>query len=188
MRHPVITRAAIAASCGAFLVACQKSEPLRPDPAATMRRAIQLVVVPFQAVTELALLPPQLPPAGRCSNPAADVVSAMTGTLHGTHLGTASIIGSHCLDYATLLCSDGRLTINASNGDVLTGTYTCSSGSLHGSIARWEDQVTFTGGTGRFASAAGGAEESGWVDYATGQGTSTLHGTLSFAASDRVQR
>lgn len=101
---------------------------------------------------------------GRCSVP-SDWTISFTLTGEVTHLGSFTSVGGHCsrLDMATgiVVFGDGVFTTTSANGDTLTGTYTNGYGPPDGTFT---DDVTLTGGTGRFSGATGEAVDSGVAD------------------------
>lgn len=104
----------------------------------------------------------------------------VSGSGKGTHLGVISLSGSDCIiPMQNYFISNGNLTITAANGDKLTGTY---SGSFiptdNPSIYMYDDfTIQITGGTGRFAGAAGSGTLEGTSNVKTGQGV--VEGTMS---------
>ena len=78
------------------------------------------------------------------------IVTTLTDSMgQATHLGRVVASWSHCPaepEYVT----DGRLTITAKNGDMLSGRYDYDPTSGSNSFS-----VSWTGGTGRFAQASG---------------------------------
>lgn len=104
----------------------------------------------------------------------------LSGSGKGTHLGVISLSASDCIiPMQNYFISNGNLTITAANGDKLTGTY---SGSFiptdNPSIYMYDDfTIQITGGTGRFAGAAGSGTLEGTSNVQTGQGV--VEGTMS---------
>lgn len=148
---------------------------------------------PFRLAGEGALLGQQVAPGfpagtsdfgGRCSSPAHFVIAfAVSG--EATHLGRSEGRLEHCtiVDFATGNASfiDGVLSLVASNGDELYGAYEGGS-----SAEGFRDRVTFDGGTGRFAAAAGQGIQQGFCDRTTGRcPVYRLAGDIVFDASDR---
>ncbi|MGE5359111.1 MAG: hypothetical protein ACM3NQ_08840 [Bacteroidales bacterium] len=101
-----------------------------------------------------------------CPGPSRAQISELTGDV--SHLGLSSLTSRHC--YASFDASTGAwhfvgtATFVAANGDKLHATY---SGDMHGlvpppapgSVISGTGTMTFTGGTGRFADAAGEGTE-----------------------------
>jgi len=133
---------------------------------------------PFHAVLNLQALGWAEPPAGRC--PEGYLLSTMVGTGQVTHLGLASAQGTHCIDPNTFAFTAGQLTLIAANGDELYGTYEGFTTFLEPPMVGWLDVIVFAGGTGRFVSASGQADESGEVNLVTGVGRSTIAGRLGY--------
>lgn len=104
----------------------------------------------------------------------------LIGSGKGTHLGVISLSASDCIiPMQNYFMSNGNLTITAANGNKLTGIY---SGSFiptdNPSIYMYDDfTIQITGGTGRFAGAAGSGTLEGTSNVKTGQGV--VEGTMS---------
>jgi hypothetical protein len=109
-------------------------------------------------------------------------------TGRATHLGAYTGTGSHCsqLDLATgvVVFGDGAFALTAASGDTLTGTYTNGYGPPDGTFT---DDVTITGGTGRFAGATGQARDNGVADVTTTPWTIavTFEGWIAYDASQQ---
>jgi hypothetical protein len=85
------------------------------------------------------------------------LVTTITEALgQATHLGTVSLVSTHCPAEADYVI-DGRATFVAANGDELNGVYDYDPLSESNEIA-----FSFAGGTGRFANASGSAV---WTYY-----------------------
>ena len=171
--HVLVPLAALAL----LATACREAVPtavpsgLQHDRAAPER--------PFQGVLDLQALGWAEPPAGRCPE-GYPMLSTMVGTGQVTHLGLASVLGTHCIDPNTLAFTAGQLTLIAASGDELYGTYEGFTTFVEPPMAGWEDVIVFAGGTGRFVSASGQADESGEVNLVTGVGGSTMAGRLCY--------
>jgi hypothetical protein len=95
-------------------------------------------------------------------------VSVATGQL--THVGLATVTMGHCTPNppfgpAPGPIVGGEITIVAANGDVLVGTYAGTVEAIEpveGAAIRGLVHVAFTGGSGRFADAEGGATVRFW--------------------------
>ena len=115
---------------------------------------------------------------GSCE--ASGMVIDVTGTGDATHLGAYSAHYRECFAPATGAVTNGSFTLTAANGDTLFGTY---SGHVQPtgdpSVIAFDDPGVITGGTGRFASAAGTVTQSGLANLATGEYKATLSGSVS---------
>lgn len=120
---------------------------------------------------------------GRCSGP-ADFVIRFGLEGEATHLGRFNGTVEHCtqIDFSTgeIAIIDGAMLLTAADGDELRAGYTGGSGA-----AGTEEVFSFTGGTGRFASASGGGIGRPECDQAAGICTFSLDGSLDFDARDR---
>jgi hypothetical protein len=147
-------------------VGCEPEAPLAPGarlvPAAP-NMSLGMPEVPFHARVQGVGANAQDP--DRCA-PLLTIGLESAGT--STHLGSLTGVHSHCLDPATGVFTDGRVTFTAANGDQLAGTY--GPGALmpgdRPGVFTFENWTAFTGGTGRFAGATGQAWTIGSVDLA----------------------
>ena len=106
------------------------------------------------------------------------------GTIEGTatHLGrftgrlTAEVTGN---------TATGTFTFTAANGDQLFGTYEGQFLPLEPPLAAIDGAFTNTGGTGRFEGVTGGGDASGVQNFATGEATVVLDGTISSVGSNK---
>ena len=104
---------------------------------------------------------------------AFSVVSA-TGT--ATHLGRFTLEIPHTVNFATAT-GDGTYTFTAANGDTLTADFTGEA--QVGPIISIVEHATITGGTGRFAGAAGTFTAHRLYDPVNGTTTGSFEGTIS---------
>lgn len=103
----------------------------------------------------------------------------INGTGHATQLGAYAYAATECFDPVSGAFA-GSSTLTAANGDALTGTYE-GQVSVTGdpNIIAYEEELKVTGGTGRFAGAAGTLQVAGVADLLTLEYSQTLTGTLS---------
>lgn len=156
---------------GAFAASASVDSPTaRPGPAGeramSSARAAEL---PFrgrftgsQSVTPLA-------------PPLASVDGSATGT--ATLLGLFTVEFPHVVNFATRI-GEGTYTFTAANGDTLTGEFVGQASGAPPLISIVE-QVTITGGTGRFAGASGTITVERQFDQASGMTDASFDGTLS---------
>ena len=104
---------------------------------------------------------------------AFSVVSA-TGT--ATLLGPFTLEIPHTVNFATRT-GDGTYTFTAANGDTLTADFTGEA--QVGPIISIEEHAKITGGTGRFAGAAGTFTAHRLYDPVNGTTTGSFEGTIS---------
>ena len=97
------------------------------------------------------------------------------GTAEGTatHLGRYTATFTVVVDLATS-SSIGSIVLVAANGDQLTGTFTGQGTSTAPNVAHIVENVTITGGTGRFAGATGTFTIDRTLDQLTGLSTGSL--------------
>ena len=163
-------------------------EAFEPEAALAGAAAGIAIHRPFRATwTADGPPPPPInpPPSGSCSEGAIHVLTH-TYTGEATHLGRFTMEASMCR-YETSY--DGFGTIVAANGDALTFVF--GNGRIHaieGPIIVSRDDFTFTGGTGRFASATGGGTEEVRFDTNVGSGTGVMMGTIRYDARDRAAK
>ena len=105
------------------------------------------------------------------------VVRRLEGEGTASHLGRFTTVGIITLNLATA-SGTGTVTYTAANGDMLTGTAT-GQAVVGGGFADVTETVTITGGTGRFAGAAGTFTVVRRVVQATGVSSGTIDGTIT---------
>jgi hypothetical protein len=165
-------------------------EAFEPEAALVGAAAGVAIDLPFRATwTADGPPPPPIipPPPGSCSEGAVYLL-IHTYTGEATHLGRFTIEASVC-GYGESGEYDGYGAIVIVNGDVLTVEF--ENGRIHaieGPIIVGRDEFTFTGGTGRFASATGGGTEEIRLDTRVGYGSGVMKGTIRYQASDRAGR
>ena len=141
--------------------AASQGASVSPTPAAA--------TVPFKGTLEgsqtTTLLEPPL---------AFSVVSA-TGT--ATHLGRFTVEIPHTVNFATRT-GEGTYTLTAAPGDTLTARFTGTADTSTPIFAIVE-HATITGGTGRFARAAGTFTAHRLFDPVNGTTTGSFEGTIS---------
>jgi hypothetical protein len=106
--------------------------------------------------------------------PLAFVVVTATG--NATHLGRFSVQMPHTVNFATA-SGQGTFTFTAANGDTVTGTF--SGQAQVGPITSIVENAMITGGTGRFAGAAGTFTLKRLLDQAAQTTTGSFEGTIT---------
>jgi hypothetical protein len=101
-----------------------------------------------------------------------------------SHLGRLTGFGSNCTEL-TLATSavavwDGLATFTAADGSTLSSASEGSQGAPVAGVATFEIIHTITGGTGRFADAAGVWTVTGTIDFTTGIVRGQVTGWLSY--------
>jgi hypothetical protein len=123
-------------------------------------------------------------PAGRCVEMAgvADSLTSFVGSGYATHLGWVDVVAEHCSNFDTGTYGDGRLTITASNGDILRATYTGGFTTAPCPLCGFQDDFAFVdGGTGRFAVASGSGTEAGVFNIDTLDFWVRMEGVISYS-------
>jgi hypothetical protein len=132
--------------------------------------------VPFSANLNGGSPPPV--PSSECEGL---LLTEITGEGNATHLGKFSAVQRHCLNPQNFTFDNGWLEYTAANGDKLYGSY---SGFLSPTpdpiILEITGAFELTGGTGRFANAAGEGNASGWIDVTTGNFVLALDGDIIY--------
>jgi hypothetical protein len=108
----------------------------------------------------------------------------VTGTAegHATHLGRYTATFNVVVDLATS-SSIGSIVLAAANGDELTGTFTGQGTTTAPNVAHIIENVTITGGTGRFAGATGTFTIDRTLDQLTGRSSGSLtDGSISLGS------
>ena len=140
--------------------AASQGASVSPTPAAA--------TVPFKGTLEGSQTTTPLEP------PLAFSVVSATGT--ATHLGRFTVEIPHTVNFATAT-GDGTYTFTAANGDTLTADFTGEA--QVGPIISIVEHATITGGTGRFAGAAGTFTAHRLFDPVNGTTTGSFEGTIS---------
>ncbi|MFP3852948.1 MAG: hypothetical protein ACLFWD_01500 [Anaerolineales bacterium] len=111
------------------------------------------------------------------------------GTGEATHLGEYQITRRHCFNPGNNppTFEDGIFEMTAANGDVLSGTYAGALADVlevdqNGNpvVIVIDAPYVITGGTGRFADAAGEGETEGIFNLQTQQGDFTMEGWIRY--------
>ncbi len=124
--------------------------------------------VPFKGTLEGSQRTTPLEP------PLAFSVVSATGT--ATHLGRFTVEIPHTVNFATAT-GDGTYTFTAANGDTLIADFTGEA--QVGPIISIVEHATITGGTGRFAGAAGTFTAHRLYDPVNATTTGSFEGTIS---------
>jgi hypothetical protein len=183
------------------LAGCTGSSPLAPSaaPASTgiPQGLAALASRPFKGECQTTITPLNTPPAAACAafEPVPSAFIEIGGECQITHLGRATTHAVQQLLFALdpqgqPIFVDGQPLITglrncaefiAADGDrlrhVTTGTVV--PGSQPGVVA-FSGSLTFTGGTGRFASASGSAAFDGTASIITNTGELRVNGTVDY--------
>lgn len=113
---------------------------------------------------------------GECAGGAQVVIG---GVGSATHLGRYGFTAVECFNPGTGAFA-GTPTFLAANGDTLTGTYVGTvAGTDDPDVITYDEELTITGGTGRFAGATGTVHVNGVANLATGAYAQWLSGRIS---------
>jgi hypothetical protein len=159
------------------LVGCADPSPMSPTSNATvpsLGAAAQRSGTsrPFTGSCVLTFNPPPLP-----LPPVLHQVD--TGTCHLTHLGQTDFYGEQDINFGAGTQSGWR-RLTAANGDELYFTHVGTSAPAGPGLVRFVAQMTFTGGTGRFAGATGSAQGTGMANLITRSSSVTIAGTINY--------
>ena len=105
----------------------------------------------------------------------------VTGTGNATHLGKFTWVLALRVDVSTTpALLTGTFQFKAANGDTVYGTFSgTASPTPNPDVVSFVEAMTITGGTGRFAGAAGGFTLQGLVNLVTTETTGSFTGTIS---------
>jgi hypothetical protein len=151
---------------GLVLSACADSPTVPPTPQFAMADT------PFRGSCELVIQPPEPISPGV-------VRQVDIGDCRISHLGHATFISDKIINFMA-----GTQTIEgtyiAANGDLLYANGSGTSQPLPSGRVAFQGNVTFAGGTGRFASASGTATITGEADPVNARSSFTTTGTISY--------
>lgn len=110
--------------------------------------------------------------------PTANLVVSATGT--GSQIGAFDLEIPHVVNFATANAT-GDYLMTAANGDMVFGTFTGHATPIgtDGHYAMLVEEVTITGGTGRFDGATGSFTAVRWIDRVNLLTTGYYEGTIS---------
>lgn len=106
---------------------------------------------------------------------------------HVSLLGRVSVATVQEINVATG-SQVAEATWTTASGEALYATSVGVANPTGPTTIEFSGVTTLSGGTGRFANAAGSVDVAGSADNATGTGSFTYHGWLSYRASDRSGR
>ena len=170
--------AALVLAIAAVALACSPDaggNPMAPSLSATHNAAAPAKITaddgqPFEGTLEGASRPTYDPSTN--SN-----IVRLVGTASAHPYGHFALEANFIVNLATEL-SLGQVTLTARNGDVITATFTGQSSPAAPGVISIVEQVTITGGTGRFAGASGSLVVERMLVRALGQTSGTFSGTL----------
>jgi hypothetical protein len=108
--------------------------------------------------------------------PLVQVFIEATG--NATHLGSFTLEVPHVVDPVSRT-GGGTYEFTAANGDKLFATFTGRATQIAPGVLRLDEEARITGGTGRFADAAGSFTCVRIFDMAAGTTTGSFSGTIS---------
>ena|SRR5205814_3578918 len=129
--------------------------------------------VPFHGVFEGDYTVTPIP-----GTPTAELVVSASGT--GSQVGAFELEIPHLVNFATASAT-GDYLMTAANGDMVFGTFIGHATPIgtDGRYAMLVEEVTITGGTGRFAGATGSFTAVRWIDRVNLQTVGYYDGTIS---------
>ncbi len=162
---------------GVVSAACSQlpTSPTAPDGTAMAEEATQA-----QGGTDL-------PFRGAFEGHEVDQVVPPNLLVNGTAEGTATQLGRYTATFTVVVTlatssSTGSIALVAANGDELVGTLTGQGTAIAPNVAHIIENVTITGGTGRFAGASGSFTIDRILDQLTGLSSGSLtDGSISLA-------
>ena len=108
----------------------------------------------------------------------------LAGTGNLAHLGQVQVTATNCtggeLESGEADISQGSATFTAADGSTITVEYSGAQEAPDDNVAEFTTTHTITGGTGRFANAAGTWTIAGTVDLSIGQLLGDVSGWLSY--------
>jgi hypothetical protein len=114
---------------------------------------------------------------GSCTDGGLQVVIGGTGT--ATHIGRYTYTAVECFNASTGLF-EGEATFISPNGDTLFGTYRGRVSETDDPLVIiYEEELSITGGTGRFADVTGQLFVTGLANLGTGDYSQELSGTIT---------
>lgn len=117
----------------------------------------------------------------RASFPLPPVLrQADDGVCQLTHLGRSAIYSIKDINFAAGTQTILEVTFTAANGDVLRGTGSGTNVPVGGGLVNFAADVTFDGGTGRFASVTGQARMTGTANLATNSSVLEIAGSIAY--------
>ena len=156
------------------LSACSADSASSPAAPTAPALSAASVALPFRGTLETRTT--SVTPLGPGS-----VLARADGTGTATHLGRYAIVTATTVNFATLT-SNSRYIMTAANGDALFVTVSArATRRADGVTFDVVESATITGGTGRFAGAAGAYQATCVVNQAAGTSTGWFEGTISFA-------
>jgi hypothetical protein len=155
-----MSRTFLLLAAAVVLTACDDTGPTAPQLADTGP------TVPQLARTQVPITSSYRAQGTIGTAPRCDALGLLYVSLEGegieSHVGRYTIRNSHCLNPATGEFTAGSFQKVSASGDELSGTYEGTSTVIQApapvGIFAIEGQLTFTGGTGRFANATGSQE------------------------------
>jgi hypothetical protein len=161
---------------------CLNENPASNDAAGSDPGAIPPApkTAPFTAHEENTIV--CIAPTANCQ-PGPDGVGhfSFPGTIEGDHIGSGTIASTSQVSFAVFpFAQTGQATVTTANGDLLHYEFegTAFPGPGAGDIV-FGGAFTFTGGTGRFATASGGGTYSGTANNIAAVGQYDLVGEIS---------
>lgn len=155
------------------LAACGSELPT--DPTSGLHAA-QLSAVeqnrPFRAECNMRIQPPTVVSPGV-------IAQIDSGDCQALHLGASALVSDKVINVVAGTQTT-QVTFTAANGDVLRGTGAGTSSMVAPGIVNFTADVTFTGGTGRFANATGRATIRGQANLVEARSAMKMEGFILY--------
>ena len=127
---------------------------------------------PFKAECHLRIQPPTVLSPGV-------IAQVDTGDCQALHLGKSTLVSDKVINLAagtqTL-----QMVFTAANGDILRASGTGTNAMVAPGVVQFTADVTFAGGTGRFASATGRATIKGQANLAEARSAMVMEGFILY--------
>jgi hypothetical protein len=155
------------------LVACSSEAPTGVSLAADAVQFAQATPErPFRAECQMNIQPPTVISPGV-------IRQVDAGECRALHLGKATLVSDKVINL-TAGTQTTQVTFTAANGDVLRANGSGTNVMVAPGIVQFTADMTFVGGTGRFANASGHATINGQANIAQARSAMTMEGVLVY--------
>jgi hypothetical protein len=155
------------------LAACNAESPSGPAADVSTAQFSQAEAeLPFRAECNAQIQPPTVVSPGV-------IAQTDSGDCQASHLGKTTIVSEKVINLAAGTQTI-QLAFTAANGDVLRATGTGTNVMVAPGIVNFTADMTFTGGTGRFATASGRATIRGQANIAEARSAMKMDGFIKY--------